>query len=93
MRAAPAVPGRCVVSAPTFVWKLPTTRRARLWRIESQGDVFVSLVADDAEASINLDNGSGSVLIRRGPKLISSVFGTSGNLPAVIKAALAAEQE
>lgn len=76
----------------TVVWKLPTTRRARSWTITITSEPFVHLKAEDAEATINLDDGSGSVVVYRAKKAISSTFPSSGNLAALIKRTIGAKE-
>jgi hypothetical protein len=75
----------------TVVWKLPTTRKARAWTI-TPNLPFAHLKADDAEAIVSLDDGSGSVVVYRAKKAISASFPTSGNLAALIKRTIGASE-
>ena len=76
----------------TVIWKLPTTRRARLWAITLTTAPFVHLKSEDAEATVNIDDGSGSVVVYRAKKAISSTFPNSGNLAALIKRTIGASE-
>ncbi len=89
LRAAPATD-----QTTTLFWKLPTTRKARLWTVTRlAGDGHAYLKSEDAEAVVRLPEGSGSVVLYRRGKSISSVFDNTPSTARVILAALNPSKE